>query len=281
MKKVLVTGANGYIGSHATKELLDGGHQVVAVDINDSRIDKRADYRNIDIYDEELDLFNELGQPDVLIHFACKDVPVHNSTYHVESIYKNFMFIKKLIDSGLKQVITIGSMHDIGYWEGAISEDTPQNPQTFYGVSKNTLRKLLEIYISGKDVCYQHLRFFYTYGDDEQSSGSIFSKILQMEKEGKARFPFTDGKNKFDYIEIHELAKQIRLVIEQTEVQGIINCCSGKPIAIGEMVDNFIKMNNLKIRPDYGKFPSRPYDSPAVWGDDSKIKQIIELNNKN
>ena len=210
-----------------------------------------------------------------MIHLACKDVPVHNSIYHIESIEKNFKFVKRLVDSGLKHVVTVGSMHEIGYWEGAVSEKAPSNPQTFYGVSKDTLRRLIEIYIKDKDVCFQYLRFFYTYGDDEQSSGSIFSKILQMEKEGKKTFPFTDGKNKFDYIEIHELARQIRKVVEQTKIQGIINCCSGEPIAIGDMVNKYIKDRNLKIRPEYGKFPSRPYDSPQLWGDNTKIKEIM------
>ena len=276
MKKIVITGANGYIGSHLTKEMLDAGYEVTAIDINNGRIDSRANYKNIDLYNPDTDLYTELGKPDIVMHFACKDVPVHNSLYHVEYIYKNFLMIKKLIDSGLKHIVTVGSMHDVGYWEGAIDENTPTNPRTFYGVSKDTLRRLVEIYTSDKDVCYQHLRFYYTYGDDEQSSGSIFSKILQMSKEGKDMFPFTDGKNKFDYIEIHELAKQIRMAVEQNEICGIINCCSGEPVAIGEMVDNFIKNHHLKIKPQYGAYPKRAYDSPAVWGDNSKIKKIME-----
>lgn len=273
---IVVTGANGYIGSHVVKELLDFGHNVIAVDLKHDNVDKRAQTFDTDIFDESIDFFNEWNQPDAIIHLACKDVPVHNSLWHIESIPKNLKFLKNLIDSGLKQVITVGSMHDIGYFEGAIDENTIPNPQTFYGVSKDTLRRLLEIYTKDKDVTYQHLRFYYTYGDDEQSSGSIFSKILQMEKEGKESFPFTDGKNQFDYIEIHELAKQIRAVVEQRDIDGIINCCSGKPVAIKDKVEEFLKDNNLKIRPDFGKFPSRPYDSPCIYGSDSKIRKILE-----
>ncbi len=273
--KIVVTGANGYIGSHVVKELLDNEHTVVAADICHSRVDKRAVICDADIFDETIDFFKLWNQPDAIIHLACKDVPVHNSLWHIESIPSNLKFLKNLIDSGIKQVITVGSMHDIGYFEGAIGENTTPNPQTFYGVSKDTLRRLLQIYTKDKDVAYQHLRFYYTYGDDEQSSGSIFSKILQMEKEGKESFPFTDGKNQFDYIEIHELAKQIRAVVEQNEVTGIINCCSGKPVAIKDKVEEFLKENNLKIKPDFGKFPSRPYDSPCIYGDNSKIRKIL------
>ena len=167
-------------------------------------------------------------------------------------------------------------MHDIGYYEGEVKEDVEPHPMSFYGISKDTLRRLLEVYTKDKDVVYQHLRFFYTYGDDMHSSGSVFSKILQMAAEGKETFPFTDGKNKFDYIEINELAKQIAAVAMQKEVKGIINCCSGKPVSIKEQVEFFIKLHNLSIKPDFGKYPSRPYDSPCIYGDNTKIRKIME-----
>ena len=274
--KILVTGANGYIGAHLVKALLDESVEVVAVDINHDYIDDRAQKFDTDIFSQNKNYFDFFNKPDVLIHLACKDVPVHNSLYHIESISKNFDFIKNLVDNGLKQVITVGSMHDIGYYEGEVKEDVEPHPMSFYGISKDTLRRLLEVYTKDKDVVYQHLRFFYTYGDDMHSSGSVFSKILQMAAEGKETFPFTDGKNKFDYIEINELAKQIAAVAMQKEVKGIINCCSGKPVSIKEQVEFFIKLHNLSIKPDFGKYPSRPYDSPCIYGDNTKIRKIME-----
>ena len=102
-----------------------------------------------------------------------------------------------------------------------------------------------------------------------------YCKWLYLDKKS---FPFTDGKNKFDYIEIHELAEQIRAVVEQKEISGIIHCCSGKPIAIKDQVEYFINLHNLDIVPDFGKYPTRPYDSPCVYGDNAKIIQI--LNNR-
>lgn len=277
---IAVTGANGYIGSHLVKVLLDTGCRVTAVDLNFNSTDSGAILYTGDIFNEKTNFYEEWNRPDVVIHLACKDVPVHNSLWHIDSISKNFYFIKNLIDNGCKQIITTGSMHDIGYFEGEVPEDVSPQPKTFYGVSKDTLRRLIEIYVKDKDVTYQHLRFFYTYGDDEKSSGSIFSKILQMAKEGKETFPFTDGSNKFDYIHINELAKQIAAVALQKEVTGIINCCSGKPVSIKDKVEEFIKENNLKIRPAYGEFPSRPYDSPCIYGDNKKITEILKTSNK-
>lgn len=72
-----------------------------------------------------------------------------------------------------------------------------------------------------------------------------------------------------------ELAEQISKAVTQTEVTGIINCCSGNPITLAERVENFIKEHNLKIRLNYGAFPDRPYDSPIIYGDNSKILKIL------
>ncbi len=274
--KIAVTGANGYIGSHLVKTLLDAKHDVIAIDIKNDRIAKGAKYFNLDIFSGVEGLFKKLGNPNVFIHLACKDVPKHNSPWHIETISSNFNMIKKLIDDGLEQIITIGSMHDIGYFEGKITEETPANPTTFYGISKDTLRRAVSAYAKEKNVVHQHLRFFYTYGDDLESSGSVFSKILQMAQAGEKTFPFTEGKNEFDYIEINELAEQIRAVIEQKEITGIIHCCSGKPVAIKEQVEYFIKLHGLDIKPDFGKYPTRPYDSPCIYGDNSKIQEILK-----
>ena len=62
----------------------------------------------------------------------------------------------------------------------------------------------------------------------------------------------------------------------QQEMTGIINCCSGTAISLKEKVENFLKENNLKIKLEYGVFPDREYDSPEIWGNNDKIKKILE-----
>lgn len=73
-----------------------------------------------------------------------------------------------------------------------------------------------------------------------------------------------------------ELAQQIAIAISQTEVTGIINCCSGNPVTLAEQVENFIKEYQLDIKLEYGVFPDRPYDSPIIYGDATKIQTILK-----
>ena len=71
------------------------------------------------------------------------------------------------------------------------------------------------------------------------------------------------------------MAHQIAKVAIQTEVTGIINCCSGKPVSLAEQVEQYIQEHHLSLRLEYGAFPDRAYDSPCVYGDATLISQIL------
>lgn len=273
-RKVLVTGGNGYIGRHVVSALCDSGADVIVADFQVEGIDPRAKCVVYDIFNDSPNVYQELGSPDVCLHMAWKDGFVHNSDAHMEFLSDHYKFIRNMVIGGLKQIAVMGSMHEVGYHEGAIDENTPCNPSSQYGIAKDALRRSLFQMLKDKDVCLQWLRGYYIYGDDKRSN-SIFAKIVAAEEEGKETFPFTTGKNMYDFISVDELAEQIAACVMQTEVDGIINCCTGQPMTLADKVESFIKEHNYSIKLEYGAFKDRPYDSPAVWGDATKIERIM------
>ena len=62
----------------------------------------------------------------------------------------------------------------------------------------------------------------------------------------------------------------------QNKVNGIINVCTGQPRTLADRVEQFLRDKNYTIKLDYGVFPDRPYDSPGVWGDPTKINAILK-----
>lgn len=130
------------------------------------------------------------------------------------------------------------------------------------------------LYVKDKTVKLHWLRGFYIYGDDKYGS-SVFAKIVQAVEDGKKEFPFTTGKNKYDFIHISELAEQIFYTSIQEEYSGIINVCSGTKVSLAEQVTKYITDHNYDIKLKYGAFPDRPYDSPEVWGDNRIVSQIM------
>lgn len=273
--KVLVTGACGYIGRHVVAELLRQGHHVIASDFQNSGLPEGAEFTDYPIFDGSPDIYHRLGKPDAVIHLAWKDGFIHNAATHMEELSRHVTFLNHLIDGGIWSVSVMGSMHEVGYWEGAIRADTPCNPQSQYGIAKNALRQSVMLYNQNKSTNFHWLRAYYIFGDDKRGS-SIFAKLHQAVEAGQKTFPFTSGKNYYDFIHIDELAKQIVAASLQDEKNGIINVCTGKPVTLAEQVEWYIRENNLPITLEYGKFPDRPYDSPGIWGDDADIKEIMK-----
>ena len=215
MKTILVTGAAGYIGRHVVKNALDRGYKVIAADFNFKGVDERAEFCDVPLFSGDADLYRKLGSPDICIHLAWRDGFRHNSPAHMKDLSSHIVFLNTLIDGGLKGLSIMGTMHEVGYWEGAINESTPCKPS---------------------------------------------------------------GQNKYDFIDLDELATMIVAASVQDEINGIINVCTGKPMSLAERVEQFLKDKNYKIRLNYGAFPDRPYDSPGTWGDPAKINKILSMD---
>lgn len=272
--RILITGANGYLGQGIVKHILNNGHEVIAADFRTDHVDERAVRKNCEIFNLE-DPYEELGRPDVLLHLAWRDGFQHYSDAHIGDLMKHYEFIRKFGESDIKTIAAMGSMHEIGFYEGSIDENTPCNPTTPYGIAKNALRQLTEMLCKKNGKEYIWLRGYYIVGNSQYGS-SVFSKITAAESEGKAEFPFTMGQNQFDFIDYEEFCERTALAVTQSDVLGVINICSGHPEKIADRAEHFIRENRYKIKLKYGAFPDRPYDSKAVWGNEEKIESIIK-----
>lgn len=270
--KILLTGAGGYIGSHVLKKLVAKNVEIIANDLNfRERID-RIIY-NTDSLFSMTDPYLELGCPDICIHLAWRNGFIHNAETHIQDLSNHFNFINKMLASGLKHIAIMGSMHEVGYHEGMISENTECSPLSLYGIAKNALRQSSSIIANKYGAIWQWLRAYYIYGDDINGS-SIFSKIAQAVARGDKSFPLNSGKNQYDFIHIDKLAEIIIDVVQNNNIRGIVECCSGIPVPLSEQIEKYIQDNKFDIKLEYGKFPDRPYDSPIIYGDTSKIKHM-------
>jgi len=274
--KVLITGANGYLGQGIVKTLLNNKIEVIATDFSTSRVDLRAERIDCDLFAIE-EPYSYFSKPDVILHLAWKDGFLHNAPSHIDNLPAHCALIRQFVEEGAKHIAIMGSMHEVGFFEGSIDENAACVPMSCYGIAKNTVRDYTHWLHSTKPFVYQWLRGYYIVGNSEYGN-SIFSKITAAAKAGKHEFPFTMGLNQFDFIDYSDFCYQVAAAITQVKVNGIINICSGRPEKLSERVERFIRENGYDIKLQYGAFPDRPYDSKAVWGNNKKITEIIEVS---
>ncbi|AIZ16786.1 nucleoside-diphosphate sugar epimerase [Bifidobacterium pseudolongum PV8-2] len=273
MIRIMVTGADGYIGKGVVEKLLDDGQEVIAMGLNPCGLenDHLTEYVG-DIF--EFDFSHLKSTPDAVLHLAWRNGFAHNNISNLEDLPKHYQFIERALEAGVKRIAIMGTMHEVGYHEGAVNENTPCNPVTPYAVAKNALRQLTEALCKKHKATWQWLRGYYIVSNDGRGD-SIFAKLVAAVRGGEKSFPFTSGKNKYDFLPYDEFCRLVVAAVEQDAVSGIINICSGKPVSLGEYIEGFIAENKLPVTLEYGRFPDRSYDSPVIYGDSSKIREIM------
>lgn len=278
---VVVTGASGYLGRHVVVAARDRGARVLAVTRKpDSWLREHLPASDI-IASSAFDLSNDdweaVSGADALIHLAWRDGFALRSRAHAEDLSSHIGFLTRAADSGVGRISGIGTMHEVGYWEGAVNEETPSRPATPYGMAKRAVRELAGAAIAETPSEFVWLRCYYILGDDERSN-SIFNKILVAARRGDEAFPFTSGTNSYDFIPVGDLARQIVTTATASGQTGIVECCSGAPQTLAEAAETFIRDRGLDIRLNYGAFPDRPFDSPGIWGDPTRISDIMQAD---
>lgn len=278
--KILVTGATGFVGRHVINELLKYDHEIIATIRNKNAVTNF----NAKIKTAELDLDNielnknyflELGAPHLLIHLAWQGLPNYKETFHVEkNLPSHIVFLKNMVDNGLQNMVVTGTCFEYGMKNGCLSEEMESDPQNAYALAKDKLRKFLEELQNKNHFNLKWIRLFYMYGKG-QNPNSLLSQLEAALQNGDTVFNMSGGEQLRDYLPIEKVAEYIVNIALQNNTNGIINCCSGVPVAVKTLVENYLEEKNKKINLNPGYYPYPDYEPMAFWGDNDKLKKIV------
>jgi len=276
--KVAVTGASGFLGRHVLAELSRYSVDAVAVTRNAERLlnlPPNARVEEMDVSLFALDCFARMGCPDVLIHLAWDGLPNYKSPHHFESeLPKHYQFLKTMIASGLSSVFVAGTCFEYGMQSGALSEELTPTPNNPYGYAKDALRQQVAFLKSVIPFNLIWGRLFYMYGDG-QSSSSLYSQVKDAVLHNDPVLNMSGGEQLRDYLPVTEVAQTIvRLALSGSDI-GTVNICSGKPVSVRRLVEQWLAENNWKMQLNLGNYPYPDYEPMAFWGDATKLQTIL------
>jgi nucleoside-diphosphate-sugar epimerase len=283
MKKILVTGATGFIGNYVIEQLLQKGCTVIATSSSAGKA-KEANwyphvrYMALDLkdLDDHVDYYMYFDSPDAMIHLAWEGLPNYKDAFHVaENLPRHYRFLKNLLQNGLHDLTVSGTCLEYGMKGGCLTESMECEPANPYAVAKNELRQKLEQLTNREGYYFKWVRLFYMYGKG-QSPKSLISQLDKALEAHEPVFNMSGGEQERDFLPVEKVAAYIVQVALQNQVTGVINCCSGKPVKLKEFVAGYLKQQNKNIELNVGYYPYTDYEPMSFWGDDRKLKTIIQ-----
>ncbi len=279
--RVLVTGASGGLGELVIRELLNSGAEVIASSRNQEKAKQSSFFPQITYLPYDINsqthsnLFDYFKKPDSLIHLAWEKLDEYKNPSHTSSILQNHKnFLSNLIDNGLKDLTVVGTCYEYGLQEGVLKETMASEPVMAYPQGKNLLREFLEAKQKEQPFVLKWPRIFYVFGE-VKGRKNLYTHLTTALKNKEESFNMSGGEQVRDFLSPDEIAKRIVKIALQNKVQGIINCCSGKPVKLKDFINDFLTKNNYKIKLNLGVYPYPDYEPMETWGDTEKLKRIL------
>jgi len=295
-KTILVTGAAGFIGAAVTKQLLNFGYYVFAIDNFNDYYDpklKRARYldlpqenlffRRVDLSDQaqlEIELSNQ--KFDIVIHLAAQ-AGVRYSLENPQAYFNaNLLGFFNLLEvlrkhEVCKKVLYASSSSVYGarsFGEFRVTDAT-DNPESLYAATKKCNEILAAAYAKNFDFALCGLRFFTVYGPmgrPDMAPWLFVSKVLK----GEPITLFNKGDMRRDFTYINDVANCVFSMIEQRQkIQGhqLYNVGRGSPVHIGEFVQTIEELTGKKATILHDDAPRG--DVPNTFADISETTNMF------
>jgi len=280
---IFVTGATGFIGYNLIKKFEKKKIRVFAFYKTEKRIDRKkfkyVKFFSVDIYKQK-NFFKIYGVPKILIHLAWEGLPNYNEDFHLKKNFPNeLFFLKSAIYSGVNQLIISGTCYEYGKQKGCLREEMKTLPITNYAKAKDRLRKELEKIKKRKPFILQWVRIFYVFGM-HQNSQSLLPSFERAIRNRKKIFTISSKSILRDFISVNNVANFFLHLADNATLNGVINCCSGKPLSVFKFVDNYRKKKNSRIKILENKNLVQNYEPLKFWGSTVKMKSMFfKINN--
>ena len=259
--KVLVTGGAGFIGSHTVDHLIAAGHSVTAIDNlsfgNIAFVNPQATFIQEDILNhQQLAALFRTGKFDAVLHFAAQTQVSFSQNNPVDDAASNILGTINLLDAarafGVKRFIFASSAAVYGDApELPITEQTPLQPMSFYGLSKVSAERYITMFARHSEISYVIFRYANVYGERQGNNGEggVISIFASQFRDDQSACIYGTGQQTRDFIYVGDVAAANCLALTTNSVNEIYNISSQTETSINAVIQCFrqISGNHGKV----------------------------------
>ncbi len=278
MKKVLVTGATGFVGRHSLPRLLESGYEVHAV-----HSQRAPDALNRDIVWHRANLLepNEIAslvgkvRPSHLLHFAWYAVPgkYWTAPENLAWVRATINLMQVFSDHGGQRAVMAGSCAEYDWKFDHCSElFTPCRPATLYGACKHGTQLLLDAWSRQMGLSSAWGRIFFLYGPGEYPSRLVPSVIQSLLRNEPALC--THGNQLRDFMHVTDVAAAF-VELLGSEVKGAVNIASGVSTTLEEVIHAIADHLNKRDLVRLGAVPAPAGEPDALIADIGRLRDEV------
>lgn len=271
-KKVLITGGTGFIGRNVVNQLINRGYEVHSLVYPPFAPEREGlvQYEMNLMDSKAVENFLATHNFENLIHLAWYVGPkCHIADLNMDWTIATLNLLKSFKEHGGKTFLGAGTVSEYEYKYGYLLEDdTPTDPQTLYGNSKNAIFNIAKVYCKQNGIDFKWPRIFNLYGPAEKPQRLMPSVINSCLKDEDVKV--SDCLKFQDYLHVEDTARGIVSVFE-SDIQGAVNICSGKPVQLRVIVEKIAELTDFKGKILWGAIPAA-FGDDLVVGNNEKLK---------
>ncbi len=244
-RRVVVTGASGFLGAATVRALVRSGSPVLAIVRPTSDLRRLEPLRGPGLEVLAVDAAAEPGRlaaslaafrPEAVLHAAWEGVrgPARDDPAQVENVTRTVAWVRAAAAAGARRFVGIGSQAEYGPHDDAIDEAVLPAPADLYGAAKLAAGHLALALASRLGASAAWARVFSVYGPGE-TAGALVPDLARALLRGTP-YPLSSCAQRWDYLSEDDAAEALRLLLHRDDARGAFNLASGSAPPLEEVV---------------------------------------------